>query len=104
MFVLRAEISQLRQVVTQSMCGAFHQVIAFLPRERREVGLEFDMGFKIREAQTCQPTEDVLTRLVSNLRPVLLAIFRHVPHWNNTDDRVLSLWRHGWVQPRWGMD
>ena len=31
MLVLRAEVSQLAQIVTQSVRGAFHQIVAFLP-------------------------------------------------------------------------
>ena len=50
-FIARAEISKLHDVVAKSVRGAFHQVIALAPGERREVCFKFDVRFKIIDSQ-----------------------------------------------------
>src|SRR5512133_2112288 len=51
MFIARAEISELHDVMAKSVRGAFHQVIALAPGERREVDLKFDVRFEIVDSQ-----------------------------------------------------
>jgi hypothetical protein len=51
--VVRAEIAQLRQVVTQPVSGTFHQVVALAPGERGEVHFEFDVFIQIMDPSTC---------------------------------------------------
>ena len=104
MFIFRTEVSQLGQVVTQPVRGAFHQVIPLAPRERREIGLELDVRFKVGDTQTRQTAEDVLTRFVSNTAPILFTILAHVTYGNDPDHGIFSLWRHGRVQPRRSVD
>src|SRR5215510_12750283 len=74
MLIMRAEISQLGQVMAKSVCRAFHQVITLVPGEWCEIHLELNMGFKVGDAKTRQTVEDMLTRIVSNLDPILLAV------------------------------
>ncbi len=51
MFIARSEISQLSNIVTESVRRTFHQVISFAPRERRKIDLELDMRFEIGDSQ-----------------------------------------------------
>jgi hypothetical protein len=50
MFIARAEVGQLGQIVTQPVRGTFHQVIALAPGERGVIHLEFDVLFQIDDA------------------------------------------------------
>ena len=104
MLIARAEVAQLRQVMTKSMRGAFHQVVAFAPGGRRIVHFEFQMVFQVGNAESFQTAEDLLARPVPDPCPILLlTVFVHVPNRDNRDQGVLSLWSHGWVEPRWGV-
>src|SRR6266511_1306330 len=104
MLVARAEVTQLCQVVTQSVRGALHQVVAFAPGERCKVHFEFQMRFQVSDAKNSQATKDLLTCPISDLSPILFSVLAHVPDRNNCNYCVLSLRRHGWDEPGWSMD
>src|SRR5512134_1063861 len=46
----------------------------------------------------------MLTRLISKLTPILFAIFAHVPDRDDRRQGILSLRRHGWVEPCRGVN
>ena len=51
MSVAGAEVTQLCQVVTKAVRGAFHQVVALAPREWSVVDLKLDMLYHIRDSK-----------------------------------------------------
>ncbi len=69
------------------------------------------MCFKVGNAQRGQPPEDVPSRFVAQIGPILpgglaglLTVIRHVSDGDNSDERILSRWRHGWVESGRGVD